>query len=123
LLGWKAVNESMTKKIIEILFIDKKKVRFGHPLLKSGSVYKNRIIFTYDSHSTMSLRYEEGKKGIVFDHISQNKNNPSALSGPDGTYDIFKLKKGKWVLYKDIDASTDWVPSENLPKPPPPKEN
>ncbi len=102
LLGWKGKNETETQKVIEILLIDDQKVKFGLPVIKTGSVYKSRMIFTYNSMATMTLRYEKKYDGIVFDHFSVNKNYPGSLPGPDGTYDILKIKKGKWMLVRDV---------------------
>lgn len=118
LLGWKAKNEMTTQKIIEVLYFDRGRPKFGYSLLKTGSVFRNRMIFSFSSQASMTLRFDENYNGIVFDHISQDKNSSSNVTGPDGTYDTFKLKKGRWILYNDIDARTKWEPSEILPVPP-----
>ena len=116
LLGWKGVNESMTKKVIEVMAIEDGKVKFGFPILKTGSVFRNRVIFTFTSQASMTLRFEKDGKEIVFDHISNPKKgdspNLNLLSGPDGTYDKFKQKGGRWVIQHDIDARTDWEAKE-----------
>ncbi len=118
LLGWKAKDQNNTQKLIEVLYFDGSKIRFGFPLFKTGSVFKNRMLFTFSSQATMILRFDKNYNGIVFDHISGDKKNPSVISGPDGTYDAFKLKKGKWILNKDVDVGTKWEPVETLPVPP-----
>jgi hypothetical protein len=110
LFGWKGTDEHKTQKIIDVLYIDKGKPKFGYPLFKTESVYKNRMIFSYDAQASMTLNYDNNFKGIVFDHIT---NNDAGISGPDGTYDAFKLKKGKWVLMKDVDVRTKWQPDNN----------
>lgn len=115
LLGWKGKDRLTTQKIIEVFSIEKSGPRFGYPLFKTGKVYRNRMVFSFTSQASMTLRYEEGKNAIVFDHLSssgksQENASPSSLSGPDGTYDIFKYKSGKWILYQDIDIRTDWKP-------------
>jgi hypothetical protein len=106
LLGWKGKNEKETQKVIEILYFNGKQSKFGFPLLKTGSVFRNRMIFTFSAWITMTLHFDKKYDGIVFDHFSSNKNNPEALAGPDGTYDIFKIKKGKWQLYEDVKVGT-----------------
>ena len=118
LLGWKGINENITKKVIDVLVINKGKLQFGYPLFKTGSVYKNRMIFTYNAHSVMTLRNDRKYGGIVFDNISTSKSNPLPFGGPDGTYNIFKWKKGKWILEKDTNVGTRWEPTETLPVPP-----
>lgn len=117
LLGWKGLDMVSTQKVIEILYLDNAKPRFGYPLIKSGSVFKNRMIFTYNAQISMTLNFDPNYNGIVYDHLGAGKNDTSPVKGPDGTYDGLKFKKGKWVLYRDIDARTNWEPKEELPEP------
>jgi hypothetical protein len=117
LLGWKAKDKSYSQKVIEILYFDKDKAKFGYPLIKSGSVFKNRMLFTFNSMATMSLNFDKKFNGIVFDHISSNKKIPTQIVGPDGTYDALKYKKRKWILYRDVDARTLWDPKKILAEP------
>lgn len=122
LLGWKGFNQQQTKKVIEVCYIENNEVRFGFPLLKIGSVYKNRIIFSYTSQATMSLKFEKGGKKIVFDHINSPKNKSDveviSQTGPDGTYDSFLLTKGRYILEKDVDARSETTPKIQLAEPP-----
>jgi hypothetical protein len=117
LLAWKAKDQKVTQKLIEVLYIEKDKVKFGYPLIKSGSVFKNRMIFTFNAQASMTLNFDKNFNGIVFDHMGTNKNNLSQINGPDGTYDGLQFKKGKWLLIRDIDVRTKWQPNENLPEP------
>jgi hypothetical protein len=122
LLGWKGTNQSMTKKVIEVMSIEDGHIKFGYPILKTGSVFRNRVIFTFTAQASMTLRFEKDGKEIVFDHISNPKKGVdpdlNLLSGPDGTYDKFRLKGGRWVIEKDIDARTDWESTKTFPQPP-----
>jgi hypothetical protein len=102
LLGWKGKNEKETQKILDILSFTKNQIEFGLPVIKTGSVYKKRLLFTYNAEVAMVMRYDKKYNGIVLDHLSENKNFPGSLPGPDGTYDILKLKKGKWILTRDV---------------------
>ncbi len=115
LFGWKGKNEAETQKLIEVLYFNKNKPQFGYPLFKTGSVFKSRMIFTFASQTTMKLNYDKNYGGIVFDHLAANKTSPALITGPDGTYDAFKWKKGKWLLYKDVDVRTKWQPTEQKP--------
>ena len=117
LLAWKAKDQMVTQKLIEILYLDKDKARFGYPIIKSGSVFKNRMIFAFNAQASMTLNFDKNFNGIVFDHMGTNKNNISQINGPDGTYDGLQFKKGKWLLIRDIDVRTKWQPNENLPEP------
>lgn len=111
LLGWKGFNQLLTKKIIDVFYIDKTKMKFGFPLFKTGSVYRNRMVFSFTSQATMSLRFEKNGKEIVFDHLSTPKGKVdtdlSIIAGPDGSYDLFKLKRGRYFLDRDIDARSE----------------
>lgn len=116
LLGWKGFSQVTTKKVIEAAFFDKENFRFGAPLFKTGSVYKNRMVYSFTAQASMSLRFDKNGKTIVLDHLStpRNKNASDIISitGPDGTYDSFLLKKGRYVLNKDVDARSEEAPSE-----------
>ena len=122
LLGWKGFNQQVTKKIIEVCYVEKGVLKFGFPLFKSGSVYRNRLIYSFASQATMSLRFDNNGKKIILDHISAPKSKQdvdlSSQSGPDGTYDSFNLKKGRYILDKDVDARSETAPTKDLPVPP-----
>ena len=76
LLGWKGFNQQITKKVIEVCYIDKGELKFGFPLLKSGSVYKNRLIYSFNSQASMSMRFENNGKKIIL------VQNPLMLISP-----------------------------------------
>ena len=118
LLGWKAINDFTTQKLLDVLYFDKDQPKFGFSLFKTGRVFRNRVLFNFNAHLSMSLRYEERKKLIVFDHLSTESNSvgPSD-AGPDGSYDAFKFKSGRWILLNDIDIRSTWKPKKNVPKP------
>ena len=112
ILGWKGVNAISTQKVAEVLYFDHDTPRFGFPLFKTGKVYKNRLIFTFTAQSVMTLRYDDSKNMLVFDHLSgssdknQGSEDQTTIGGPDGTYDAMKFKKGKWILQQDVDVRT-----------------
>jgi len=119
LLGWKGNNPFTTQKVIDVLYFSGDKALFGFPLFKKDHVYKNRLIFEYPAQAVMSLRYEENKKMIVFDHLSSGKKNQntSAINGPDGTYDALRFKNGHWEILEDIDVNTGFSPKAVKEKP------
>ncbi len=111
LLGWKGNSPLTTQKVIEVLYFSGNKPMFGFPLFKTENVYRNRLIFEYVSQASMSLRYEENRKLIVFDHLSSGrKSENSSMNGPDGTYDAFKFKSGRWELMQDVDVNAGYIP-------------
>ena len=105
LCGWKGKDKKVTQKVIEVLYFDKAGAKFGMPVFKKQGVFKSRIIFSFTSQASMSLRYESSKKAIVFDHLYLPKQNGVAdpsQAGPDGSYDGYKFKRGRWIWIEDI---------------------
>jgi len=120
LLGWKGVNTSTTKKVIDVLYFTGNNVSFGYPIFKTGKVYKSRLVFEYQSQAVMSVHYEDNRKMIVLDHLSggsEHAGTPSVPAGPDGTYDAFIFKNSRWELQSDIDIRTDWKPKKQPKEP------
>jgi hypothetical protein len=53
----------------------------------------------------MSLKYEENRERIIFDHLSPESPSMAKFRSfyvPDMSYDAFKLENGKWVLHEDV---------------------
>ena len=107
LLGWDGNNRISNKRLIDVLyFTDKGFPKFGDAVFSTeNGKTKKRVIFEYQAGLFMSLRYDEEKNAIVFDHLSPS--NPSlegqfSFYGPDFSYDMLQFKGGKWVYIKDI---------------------
>ena len=118
LLGWKGKDRMQTQKVIEILYINDNRIKFGFPIIKTGSIFRNRMIFSFNAQASMTLHFDKKYNGIVFDHFDSKNNDSSGLNGPDGTYDALKNQKGKWVLFHDVKVSTKWEPKEPHLSPP-----
>jgi hypothetical protein len=106
LLGWRGNNRQTTMKLIDVLIIDNGVLKFGSPVFKTEHGLKHRVVFEYTAQAVMSLRYNEKKKMIVFDHLSPS--NPDLKGkyeyyGPDMSCDAFKFKSGKWNFFKNIE--------------------
>ena len=108
LLGWHGNDRFTTKKVIDVLHFDPwNKPVFGAPtFLTDKKSNQFRVIFEYTAEAVMSLRYEKGKKMIVFDHLSPS--SPSAKGqyryyGPDFTYDGYRFKKGIWKYQRNLE--------------------
>jgi len=108
LIGWRAKDLYVTEKVIEPLWFDKNgKAVFGADIFKYDNWPRKRMIFQYSAKTTMSLTYNKKHQKIVFDHLtpSQNIYGPYAqYYGPEGSYDSFEFKNGKWQVEFDIDA-------------------
>lgn len=114
LLGWDGYDDVSDQKLIDVLWFDEDgSPRFGAPIFyikktdDDGNEYtqiKYRKVYQYNDIAIMSLKYMEEKNAIVFDHLvardKKNANRPW-LFVPDGTYNAFKIKKGK-LIYTDF---------------------
>jgi len=110
LLGWDGGTTSSNFKIIDVLTFRGNNVRFGSPLFVNKSKTLKRVVFEYSDRSNMSLRMDEIRKRIVFDHLSPE--NPS-LNGirsfyvPDFSYDAYVWNEDRFELYEDVIAIND----------------
>lgn len=105
LLGWKGKSERQTQKVIELLYFDRNEPRFGYPLFRNNKVYSSRRLFTFNAMASMTLRYESSKRMILFDHLSGAPDDP--MAGPDGRYDGYRFKRGRWNLVQNVDMRGD----------------
>lgn len=123
LLGIDFNNRMTRKKIIDVISFDRLgNIWFGDNIFLYEKKTPKRIIFEYSATAIMSLRYEDMKGMIVFDHLSPS--NPSLVGqyqdyGPDFSYDGLKFKKGKWLQVIDVDARNPKTVDDNVkfPKP------
>jgi hypothetical protein len=107
LLGVNGSDFKLNRKVIEVLSFDNK----GNPVL-GAAIFKaekgapKRIVFEYAKEVSMSLKYFENKKAIVFDHLAPREPhlvNQFQYYGPDLSYDSYLFKGGKWEYEKDVD--------------------
>ncbi|HEY4798748.1 MAG TPA: hypothetical protein VII99_06690, partial [Bacteroidia bacterium] len=112
LLGWDGNNRNSNKRLIDVLYFDSKGMpHFGDAIFtdENGKI-KKRIIFEFKAAVFMSLRYDEEKQAIVFDHLSPanpNLEGQYEFYGPDFTYDMLHFKDGKWEYIKNIETRND----------------
>lgn len=99
------------KKIIDVLTFDNSGVpHFGADIFNMPKKYPKRVIFEYSASCTMSLKYNEKKDSIIFDHLDANELQ---LVGQyqyycgDFTYDGFGFKKGKWNFAANLTPMND----------------
>lgn len=109
LLGWDGANPMLNIKLIEVLYFDRRGApRFGATRFKLDRRLQRRVLFKYAEDASMSLRFHEKKKMIIFDHLVPMKEGMDGIFefyGPDFTYDGFELKRnGEWEFVEDVDA-------------------
>ena len=118
LLGFHPGDGIVQHKGIETLyFTGSGSPKFGKRVIEHEERLKGRLIFHYSIQATMSMRFEEEHKRIVFDHLSPAEPNLKSqfqFYGPDGSYDGLALKKDRWIILSDIDVRS---PNEEMGKP------
>ena len=106
LLGFDLNNLLTNKKIIDVVSIDDfDKFYFCPQLIQYNGKMTDRLVFEYNEKASMTLKFNEDKKMIIFDHLSPEKPSMEGnyqYYGPDFTYDGLKFEKGIWVLYSNI---------------------
>jgi hypothetical protein len=107
-LGWEGKDDLSTRKVIDALVFSGDKVKLGAPVFQSEAGARKRHYFEYSNEVSMSLKYFPEKKCIVFDHLSPKSEASKGIYadyGPDGTYDMYRLDKDKFVYMENIDIS------------------
>ena len=108
LLGFDPNNIFTSRKIIDCFYLEDGNIPvFGAPIFMVNNKVRNRVVFEYSARVSMSLRYDEKRKMIIFDHLSPAKPSYEGnyeFYGPDFSYDAFKFIDGFWVLRENIDV-------------------
>lgn len=110
LLGWDGNDRLTTKKVIDCMYFSKGKLLFGADIFKLEKGFKKRMVFEYSAEYTITLRYEEENKTIVFEHLDCEDpkfKGSYEYYGPDGSYDALIIKKGKLNYEPYYDARND----------------
>lgn len=88
------------KKVMEVLwFSEDNKPRFGAPLIEKDNKTLNRFILEFSNDTWAALRYVPEETKIIYDHVLPNDEDLVGFFSqylPDGTYEGFQWKKGKW---------------------------
>ncbi len=108
LLGWDGKDNLTQRKIVDALTITGKKIRMGASIFKSDEGTRKRLIYEYSDEVSSSVKFYQKKKCVVVDHLSPKNPNMVGIYadyGPDGSYDVLTLVKGKWELLENIDIS------------------
>jgi hypothetical protein len=102
LIGWNGHDLFSDKKVIEVLSFNKSGAPiFGAPIFDYKGEERHRMIFTYNGKASFLLNYIPDKKMFTFDHLSaadkKSEGKPWTYV-PDGEYNYFVFKKGKWLF-------------------------
>jgi len=105
LLGWDGNNSMSTVKLIDVLYVSGSNIKLGSPIFKMHGEVRKRVFFEHAKKTTMSLKYEEDYKRIIFDHLSPESPNLEGFRAfyvPDFSYDAFIYQANKWQLKEDV---------------------
>lgn len=104
LLGYDENSFRSTKKRIEVLTFSNGKPVFGGPFFsfEEDSLprpVQSRFSIEYKKEGNGSIKYDKELGIIIFDHLISENNQPEKKYTyiPDGDYEGFKWKNGKWV--------------------------
>ena len=88
-------------------FSGKNKIKFGLPIFKQNKKEsQKRVILEYDSKTSISVKYHSKEGKIVFNHLVPPNKDLEGLEEyyiPEGTFNAYQYKRGKWWLQQDID--------------------
>ena len=114
LFGWYGNTLKSTKKIVDVLTFKNNKPVFGAPVfeLKSKDKTKtiDRFVIEYKKDAAVRLNYDKDFDKIIFDHLvpeSGGSANDYTTYIPDGTYEGFKFKRGKWRYIENVFTSVN----------------
>ena len=127
LLGYDENNLKSNRKIIEVLSFQNDEPMFGGRYFsyEEDSVFKSstsRYVMEYKKTAGARLTYDDDMGMIVFEHLISETGEPNKKWTyiPDGDYESFKWKNGKWVHKEKI--FTQITPLGNEPMPAPVKD-
>ncbi len=111
LLGFDENNIKSDKKIMDVLqFVNGKPV-FGNKMFvmeNSNELQKQmaRYILEYKKEAAARLTFDEDLGAVVFDELTSESNTPNKkwTLVPDGEYNGFLWKNGKWVMTTNLFA-------------------
>lgn len=101
LFGYDNNNAMSTKKVIDVLRIKDGKAILGAPIfdIKESKLPITRFYIEYKKGASTTCHYSEEHKKIMFDHLISEFDEGEGVYFtyvPDGSYDGFEWKKGKW---------------------------
>ncbi|MEN9441486.1 MAG: hypothetical protein RLZ33_1563 [Bacteroidota bacterium] len=104
-LGWDGNTGSSNIKLIDVLYFTGNTPKLGSPIFKNSEGTFKRMFYEHSEKATMSLKYEEQYKRIIFDHLMPESPNLKGFYSfyvPDLSLDAFVLSGNKWIFKEDV---------------------
>ena len=106
LLGWDGNDLLTNKKIIEVLWFNKKgKTTFGAGIFRDNRTVQSRVIFEYGGQNSMTLNYEEQLDRISFNHLAPPSSTLEGIYeyyGADVSFDAYDWNGKYWILTQEV---------------------
>ena len=100
LFGYDAFEFFEKRKLLDVLSFDKEgKPVFGAPVFtKSDAPPENRVYVQYSADAKVKMNWDEQYQMILYDHLIPfpSPYGREMTNVPDGSYDGYKLDKGRW---------------------------
>ena len=127
LLGWDGADGIVTRKVIETMSINNRRVRIGLPYIENTDGLKKRFILEYADILQVTLKYDEESDQIIFDRLAPNDPSligQTAFYGPTLDYNAFVWQEGRWVLETFVEVKNEGNRKDRKPyNDPRPKNN
>lgn len=124
LLGYDENNINSNRKIIEVMTFSNDEPVFGGRLFsfEEDSVARpsvGRYIMEYKKNAGARLNYDNDLGMIIFEHLESESNQPTKKWTliPDGDYEGFKWKNGKWIHINKVFNQVTAEGMEPVPSP------
>lgn len=109
-LGWDGNNRMSNIKLVDVISFSGNHVKLGSPIFKMNDGLHKRLFFEHSNKAFMSLKYDEARKCIIYDHLSPE--TPSMVGMyeyyvPDMSYDELVLNNKKWIIIEDVIGVND----------------
>lgn len=111
--GWDGKNRL---RVIEVMDVQEGSVRFGAPVLimDEDSIRPDaryRKVLKYSAQSNVRIQYDDSLKLIMMDHLIPARTPEGDLSWvPDGSYEAFEFRDGRWYFVEKVFHQTQDVP-------------
>jgi hypothetical protein len=109
LFGYDAFAFFEKRKVLDVLSFDNTgKPIFGAPVFERPQAVagppEQRMVLEYAADASVRLNWDEQYQIVLFDHLvsSPSPYGRGMMSVPDGSYDGFKLEKGRWKLIEKV---------------------
>jgi hypothetical protein len=121
LFGYDAFEFFSKRKIIDVLTFDNEgRPVFGAPVFDRGAdknkLPEMRVVLEYSAEANVRSNWDEQYNMVLFDHLIDMASpfGRGITAVPDGSYDGFKLEKGRWKYISKVfnDVNKD-VPVPN----------